>query len=34
LGYEGGGTHTVIAVQFAESGMKRLVVAYANLSAA
>ena len=34
LGYEGGGTHTVIAVQFAESGVKRLVVAYANLSAA
>ncbi len=34
VGYEGGGTHTVIAVQFAECGMKRLVVAYANLSAA
>ena len=34
MGYEGGGTHTVIAVQFAESGVKRLVVAYAGLSAA
>jgi DNA helicase-2/ATP-dependent DNA helicase PcrA len=34
MGYEGGGTHQVVAVNFAEAGVKRLVVAYANLSAA
>jgi hypothetical protein len=34
LGYEGTGTHLVVVVNFAEEGVKRLIVAYANLSAA
>jgi hypothetical protein len=34
LGYEGAGAHLVVMVNFAEAGMKRLVVAYAGLSAA
>lgn len=33
-GYEGSGAHTVVMVHFTDEGTKRLVVAYANLSAA
>jgi DNA helicase-2/ATP-dependent DNA helicase PcrA len=33
LNYEGAGTHTLVEVNFAEAGRKRLVLAYANLSA-
>ncbi len=32
LGYEGAGAHTLIEVNFAAAGRKRLVLAYANLS--
>ncbi len=34
LGYEGAGAHTLVEVNFANAGRKRLVLAYANLSAA
>ena len=34
MGFEGGGAHTVVVVNFREAGTKRLVLAYANLSAA
>ena len=34
MGYEGSGTHLVVMVNFADVGVKRLVVAYAGLSAA
>jgi DNA helicase-2/ATP-dependent DNA helicase PcrA len=33
LGYEGAGAHTLVEVNFADAGRKRLVLAYANLSA-
>jgi DNA helicase-2/ATP-dependent DNA helicase PcrA len=33
LAYEGAGTHTLVEVNFANAGRKRLVLAYANLSA-
>jgi len=33
LGYEGAGQHTLVEVNFAGAGRKRLVLAYANLSA-
>lgn len=33
LGCEGAGAHMPIEVNFAEAGRKRLVLAYANLSA-
>ena len=33
-GFEGGGAHTVVVVNFRDAGTKRLVLAYANLSAA
>ncbi|WP_300616020.1 DNA helicase II [Dokdonella sp.] len=33
LGYEGAGAHTLVEVNFAAAGRKRLVLAYANLSA-
>ncbi len=33
LSYEGAGTHTLVEVNFAAAGRKRLVLAYANLSA-
>jgi DNA helicase-2/ATP-dependent DNA helicase PcrA len=32
LGYEGAGAHTLIEVNFADAGRKRLVLAFANLS--
>jgi DNA helicase II / ATP-dependent DNA helicase PcrA len=34
VGFEGGGAHTVVVVNFRDAGTKRLVLAYANLSAA
>ncbi len=34
LGYEGAGAHTLVEVNFAHAGRKRLVLAYANLSPA
>ncbi|HEY0178337.1 MAG TPA: DNA helicase II [Dokdonella sp.] len=33
LGYEGAGAHTLVEVNFADAGRKRLVLAYANLAA-
>ncbi|MBN8727659.1 MAG: DNA helicase II [Xanthomonadales bacterium] len=33
LGYEGAGAHTLVEVNFADAGRKRLVLAYAKLSA-
>ena len=33
MSYEGAGNHTLVEVNFADSGRKRLVLAYANLSA-
>ena len=33
LSYEGAGAHTLVEVNFAEAGRKRLVLAYANLAA-
>ncbi|NCT69063.1 MAG: UvrD-helicase domain-containing protein [Rhodanobacteraceae bacterium] len=33
LGYEGAGQHTLVEVNFADAGRKRLVLAYANLAA-
>ncbi|MEO5558738.1 MAG: UvrD-helicase domain-containing protein [Dokdonella sp.] len=33
LGYEGAGAHTLVEVNFANAGRKRLVLAYSNLSA-
>jgi len=33
LGYEGAGAHTLVEVNFAGAGRKRLVLAYANLAA-
>lgn len=33
LGYEGAGAHTLVEVNFAEAGRKRLVLAYAKLAA-
>ena len=33
LGYEGAGAHTLVQVNFAGAGRKRLVLAYANLAA-
>jgi len=33
LAYEGAGAHTLVEVNFADAGRKRLVLAYANLSA-
>jgi len=32
LAYEGAGAHTLVEVNFAAAGRKRLVLAYANLS--
>jgi DNA helicase-2/ATP-dependent DNA helicase PcrA len=32
LGYEGAGAHTLVEVNFAAAGRKRLVLAFANLS--
>ena len=33
LSYEGAGTHTLVEINFADAGRKRLVLAYANLAA-
>ncbi|MEO7432954.1 MAG: DNA helicase II, partial [Dokdonella sp.] len=32
LAYEGAGAHTLVEINFADAGRKRLVLAYANLS--
>ena len=33
LSYEGAGAHTLVEINFADAGRKRLVLAYANLAA-